>query len=59
MHDSMAAACGCLLRATVEVLHRQGRNVHPNRLRVAAVLRDYGMNEREQAPADSRAVHGG
>jgi len=27
------------------------------RLRVAAVLRDYGMNEREQAPADSRAVH--
>jgi heme-degrading monooxygenase HmoA len=29
------------------------------RLRVAEVLRDYGMNEREQAPADSRAVHGG
>ena len=29
------------------------------RLRVASVLRDYGMNEREQAPADSRAVHGG
>jgi heme-degrading monooxygenase HmoA len=28
------------------------------RLRVAAVLRDYGMNEREQAPADSRATHG-
>ncbi|MGZ5584295.1 MAG: antibiotic biosynthesis monooxygenase family protein [Usitatibacter sp.] len=28
------------------------------RLRVAQVLRDYGMNEREQAPADSRAVHG-
>ena len=28
------------------------------RLRVASVLRDYGMNEREQAPADSRAVHG-
>lgn len=27
------------------------------RLRVAEVLRDYGMNEREQAPADSRAVH--
>jgi len=28
------------------------------RLRVAQVLRDYGMNEREQAPADSRAHHG-
>ena len=29
------------------------------RLRVAAVIRDYGMNEREQAPADSRERHGG
>jgi heme-degrading monooxygenase HmoA len=29
------------------------------RLRVAHVLRDYGMNEREQAPADSRARHDG
>jgi heme-degrading monooxygenase HmoA len=28
------------------------------RLRVAAVVRDYGMNEREQAPDDSRARHG-
>jgi heme-degrading monooxygenase HmoA len=28
------------------------------RLRVAAVLRDYGMFEREQVPADSRAAHG-
>lgn len=27
------------------------------RLRVAAVLRDYGMTEREGAPADSRAAH--
>ncbi|WER49371.1 antibiotic biosynthesis monooxygenase [Cupriavidus sp. WKF15] len=27
------------------------------RLRVAQVLRDYGLDEREQAPADSRAVH--
>lgn len=27
------------------------------RLRVASVLRDYGMTERVQAPADSRAVH--
>ncbi|PTT19588.1 antibiotic biosynthesis monooxygenase [Acidovorax sp. HMWF029] len=28
------------------------------RLRVAAVVRDYGMDDRAQAPADSRAVHG-
>lgn len=29
------------------------------RIRVAAVLRDYGMNERrEEAPADSLTVHG-
>jgi heme-degrading monooxygenase HmoA len=27
------------------------------RLRVAAVSRDYGMNSREQAPADSRKRH--
>ena len=28
------------------------------RLRVASVLRDYGMEERDQAPSDSRAIHG-
>ncbi len=28
------------------------------RLRIAGVIRDYGMDEREQAPADSRQVHG-
>ena len=27
------------------------------RLRVAAVLRDYGMHDREQAPHDSRQAH--
>lgn len=27
------------------------------RLRIAGVVRDYGMNAREQAPADSRGVH--
>ena len=27
------------------------------RLRVASVIRDYGKSEREQAPADSRALH--
>ena len=28
------------------------------RLRVAGVIRDYGMTERAEAPDDSRAVHG-
>jgi heme-degrading monooxygenase HmoA len=28
------------------------------RLRIAEVLRDYGMEEREEAPQDSKAVHG-
>ncbi|GAB3251648.1 antibiotic biosynthesis monooxygenase family protein [Chitinimonas naiadis] len=28
------------------------------RLRVAAVVRDYGMQAREQAPGDSRSLHG-
>lgn len=28
------------------------------RLRVAGVLRDYGKDEREQAPEDSRRLHG-
>ncbi len=28
------------------------------RLRIAAVMRDYGLSEREQAPEDSRSRHG-
>jgi heme-degrading monooxygenase HmoA len=38
----------------------QGRNgvLAGYRLRVASVLRDYGLGEREQAPADSLAHHG-
>ena len=37
-----------------------GRNKHfqDYRLRVAGVIRDYGMNDRDQAPDDSRAIHG-
>ena len=36
-----------------------GRDLHFDdyRLRVASVIRDYGMTAREQAPADSRSVH--
>ena len=29
------------------------------RLRVAGVIRDYGMDDRAEAPRDSRAAHGG
>lgn len=38
----------------------QGRSgVFKNyRLRVASVLRDYGLTDRDQAPADSREEHG-
>jgi heme-degrading monooxygenase HmoA len=28
------------------------------RIRIATVFRDYSMTEREQTPADSRAIHG-
>lgn len=28
------------------------------RLRIAAVIRDYGLKDRDEAPADSRAAHG-
>ena len=44
--------------------HRQAQQIgrggvfRDYRLRVAHVLRDYGMNERAEAPADSRAKHG-
>lgn len=36
----------------------RGQHFADYRLRVAQVLRDYGMGPREQAPADSRQVHG-
>ncbi|MGS4989376.1 antibiotic biosynthesis monooxygenase family protein [Roseibium sp. RP-7] len=44
--------------------HRKAQRVGRNsyfkdyRLRVAQVLRDYGMDERDEAPADSRDVNG-
>ena len=37
--------------------HGRGGLFDDYRLRVAAVVRDYGMFERDQAPSDSRAVH--
>jgi heme-degrading monooxygenase HmoA len=47
------------------VVHRaaqaKGRNAFfaNYRLRIASVLRDYGMNERAEAPEDSLRVHAG
>lgn len=47
-----------------QTAHRQAQEAgrggifHDYRLRVAQVLRDYGMDEREQAPDDSRHHHG-
>ena len=47
-----------------QVLHRETQGAGRERifadyrLRVAAVLRDYGMNERDEAPPDSRERHG-
>jgi heme-degrading monooxygenase HmoA len=45
---------------THRAAQQAGRRQHfaDYRLRVAQVLRDYGLNEREQAPADSRQLHG-
>lgn len=37
--------------------HGRGGLFDDYRLRVATVVRDYGMFEREQAPPDSRALH--
>lgn len=53
--------CLAAWRNTVE--HRSAQSLGRNsyfadyRLRIAGVIRDYGLNEREQAPADSRARH--
>lgn len=44
--------------------HRSAQEIGRNgvfddyRLRVASVIRDYGKDERAEAPADSRKVHG-
>ena len=36
----------------------RGEHFADYRLRIASVVRDYGMTERDEAPADSRAVNG-
>lgn len=44
---------------THRVAQQKGRNsVFDNyRLRIAGVIRDYGMTDREQAPDDSKTIH--
>ena len=37
----------------------RGRLFKDYRLRIAGVIRDYGMNDRDQAPDDSRGYHDG
>jgi heme-degrading monooxygenase HmoA len=45
-------------------MHRQAQNrgrrsvFNDYRLRVAHVVRDYGLNDRAQAPGDSKTIHG-
>jgi heme-degrading monooxygenase HmoA len=36
----------------------RGETFRDYRLRIAGVIRDYGMQERDEAPQDSRARHG-
>jgi heme-degrading monooxygenase HmoA len=48
-------------RASHRATQAEGRTgvFRDYRLRVAGVIRDYGMHAREEAPADSKGVHGG
>ncbi len=55
-----AALAGWRNTAAHRIAQARGRGgiFDDYRLRIAAVIRDYGLTEREQAPPDSRAVHG-
>ncbi len=46
--------------AAHRIAQAKGRHTHfaDYRLRIAGVIRDYGMNERDEAPSDSVLVHG-
>ncbi|WP_342363545.1 antibiotic biosynthesis monooxygenase [Terrarubrum flagellatum] len=47
------------MRENHRAAQASGRNVHfaDYRLRIASVMRDYGLNDRAEAPDDSRAAH--
>lgn len=55
---AVAAWRGHATHRAVQVRGRAGV-FRDYRLRVATVLRDYGLSVRHEAPADSRAVHDG
>jgi heme-degrading monooxygenase HmoA len=58
-HDEAAIRRWRALQAHREAQARGRKALFSDyRLRVAEVVRDYGMNERAQAPQDSREVHG-
>ena len=53
------------IRAWRQLAHHRAAQAHGRRgmftdyrLRVAGVMRDYGLAARDEAPADSRALHG-
>lgn len=56
--DAVQAWRNTLEHRKAQALGR-GRYFANYRLRIAEVLRDYGMNERAEAPSDSRSAHGG
>jgi heme-degrading monooxygenase HmoA len=57
--DEAAIACWRALQSHRAAQKKGRAGVFRNyRLRVAGIVRDYGMFEREQAPKDSRTVHG-
>lgn len=55
--DAVAAWRGLSAHRAAQVDGRRGI-FRDYRLRVAGVIRDYGMVERQGAPLDSRSVHG-
>ncbi|WP_194074976.1 hypothetical protein [Undibacterium parvum] len=58
--DLVVKVAGWRNREAHREAQSQGRNVvfEDYRLRIAGVIRDYGLTERAQAPSDSRSMHG-
>lgn len=57
--DEKAVQCWRNLEAHRHIQSRSRENIFSDyRLRVAQVIRDYGLNDRAEAPDDSRQAHG-
>jgi heme-degrading monooxygenase HmoA len=56
--EAAVAAWRNLQQHRVAQTEGRARVCRDYRLRIAYVVRDYGMFDREQAPADARAAHG-